>query len=112
MRARGAVLVRFSNARGHDADPVKDTHSRKSTRPRNGLDIVKRLNQGRTNRRNSAKISVDRNTKITLTLTIAGLILSRLQRIYRTRNLTYDWLEESLSKLPADEIRTSLFLFT
>ena len=29
-------------------------------------------NQDRTNRRNTAKTSADRNTKITLTLTVAG----------------------------------------
>ena len=35
--------------------------------------------------------------------------LSRLQRIYRMRNVTYDWLEESLSMVPTGEISRSYF---
>jgi len=33
---------------------------------------------------------VDRGTKATLTRTIPGLTLSRLQRIYQAGNVTYD----------------------
>ena len=43
---------------------------RKDTVPRESIPEI--LNQGRTNRRNTAKTSVDRNTRITLALTIAG----------------------------------------
>ena len=49
---------------------------KKGHHPRRGDALEKLLHnqyQGRTNRRNAAKTSVDRNTKITLTLTIAGL---------------------------------------